>query len=81
MPLSELVGEGRLVRRQGSGTYVADPKIQWPLQMTSFTEQASANGYATSTRLLDAARTKADDEIAARLAVRPGASTYTMFAI
>lgn len=74
--LSELVGEGRLVRRQGSGTYVAEPKITWPLQMTSFTEQASANGYATSTRLLGAVRTRAEDEIAARLAVRPGASTY-----
>jgi GntR family transcriptional regulator len=74
--LSELVGEGRLVRRQGSGTYVAEPKITWPLQMTSFTEQASANGYTTSTRLLDAVRTHADEEIAARLSVHPGASTY-----
>ena len=74
--LSELVGEGRLVRRQGSGTYVAEPKISWPLQMTSFTEQASANGYSTGTRLLEATRTRADEEMAARLAVRPGASTY-----
>src|SRR5262249_7417116 len=39
--LAELVGEGRLVRRQGSGTYVAEPKVSWPLRMTSFTEQAS----------------------------------------
>jgi GntR family transcriptional regulator len=74
--LSELVGEGRLVRRQGSGTYVAEPKITWPLQMTSFTEQASANGYETSTRLLEATRTRADEVVAARLAVRPGASIY-----
>ena len=29
--LAELVGEGRLVRRQGSGTYVAEPKVSWPL--------------------------------------------------
>jgi GntR family transcriptional regulator len=76
--LSELVGEGRLVRRQGSGTYVAEPKILWPLQMTSFTEQASATGYVSSTRLLEAVRTKADDEIAGRLAVRPGASVYVI---
>lgn len=74
--LSELVGEGRLVRRQGSGTYVAEPKIAWPLQMTSFTEQAGSFGYEVSTRLLQATRTKADEDIAARLAVRPGASTY-----
>jgi GntR family transcriptional regulator, nutrient-sensing system regulator len=76
--LSELVGEGRLVRRQGSGTYVAEPKVSWPLQMTSFTEQASATGYSSSTRLLEAVRAKADDEIATRLAVRPGASVYVI---
>jgi GntR family transcriptional regulator len=70
--LGELVGEGRLVRRQGSGTFVAEPKVSWPLQMTSFTEQATANGRVASTRLLHAQREKADDEVAARLGVRPG---------
>jgi GntR family transcriptional regulator len=74
--LAELVGEGRLVRRQGSGTFVAEPKIVWPLQMSSFTNQANAYGYATSTRLLEAARDRADVEIADRLAVKPGAPTY-----
>jgi len=67
-----LTGEGRLVRRQGSGTFVAEPKVSWPLQMTSFTEQATANGRVASTRLLHAQREKADDEVAARLGVRPG---------
>src|SRR3569833_2194048 len=38
--LTELVTEGRLVRRHGSGTYVAEPKLAWPLQMQSFTAQA-----------------------------------------
>lgn len=74
--LAELVGEGRLIRRQGSGTYVAEPKITWPLQMTSFTEQASEYGYESSTRLLSAGRSAATPEIAERLAIRPGASTY-----
>lgn len=74
--LAELVGEGRLVRRQGSGTYVAEPKITWPLQMTSFTEQASAYGYTSSTRLLSAGRSSASDEIADRLAIRAGSSVY-----
>ncbi len=74
--LSELVGEGRLVRRQGSGTYVAEPKIPWPLQMTSFTEQAQAFGYTATTRLLEATRTRADQDVAARLEVPPGASVY-----
>ena len=74
--LSELVGEGRLVRRQGSGTYVAEPKIAWRLHMTSFTEQAAAAGYSASTQLLDAVRERASEDIAARLAIKPGAGVY-----
>ena len=58
--LSELVGEGRLVRRQGSGTYVAEPKITWSLQMTSFTEQAAVAGLSAGTRLLHTGRQKAE---------------------
>ncbi|MDQ1729850.1 MAG: GntR family transcriptional regulator, nutrient-sensing system regulator [Pseudonocardiales bacterium] len=74
--LSELVGEGRLVRRQGSGTYVAEPKIAWPLHMTSFTEQAAAAGYSASTQLLDAVRERASEDIASRLGIKTGASVY-----
>lgn len=74
--LGELVGEGRLVRRQGSGTYVAEPKISWPLQMTSFTEQAAAAGFAATTQLLEAGRRRASEEAADRLRIRPGAAVY-----
>jgi len=74
--LAELVGEGRLVRRQGSGTFVAEPKIQWPLQMTSFTAQASTAGYVTTTRLLEAVRTRAAEDVAQRLGVRTGGPVY-----
>jgi GntR family transcriptional regulator len=74
--LGELVGEGRLVRRQGSGTYVAEPKITWPLQMTSFTEQAKSTGHNATTELLDASRSRASDEVAARLHIKSGASIY-----
>jgi GntR family transcriptional regulator len=74
--LSELVGEGRLVRRQGSGTYVAEPKISWPLQMTSFTEQAAAAGYSATTELLDAGRRRATEEVAMRLGLKTGAPVY-----
>ena len=76
--LAELVGEGRLVRRQGSGTYVAEPKVSWPLRMTSFTEQAKASGRAVSTELIDARRDRASDEIADRLALRPGAPVHSI---
>jgi len=74
--LGELVGEGRLVRRQGSGTYVAEPKMTWPLQMTSFTEQAAANGFIAGARLLSSERMRATGEAATRLRLLPGAYMY-----
>jgi GntR family transcriptional regulator len=70
--LLELVAEGRLVRRQGSGTYVADGKITWPLHLASFSEQAAANGLSASSRLLAVARVPADSPTAERLGVRVG---------
>jgi GntR family transcriptional regulator len=70
--LVELVAEGRLVRRQGSGTCVADAKITWPLQLTSVTEQASANGQVASSQLLGVERTRASQELAEQLGLRPG---------
>lgn len=70
--LVELVAEGRLVRRQGSGTYVAEPKITWPLHLSSFTEQAAAAGFTASTELLAADGIEAGPEIAARLGLDRG---------
>jgi GntR family transcriptional regulator len=74
--LVELVAEGRLVRRQGAGTFIADPKITWPLHLTSFTEQAEANGFVASTTLLAAERVRAEGEVAARLDLAEGAGVF-----
>lgn len=71
--LTELVAEGRLVRRQGSGTYVAEAKITWPLHLASFTEQAEANGMIATSQLLGAKRARADDEVADKLQLLRGA--------
>jgi GntR family transcriptional regulator len=76
--LVELVTEGRLVRRQGSGTYVADAKITWPLHLASFTEQAAANGLTASSQLLDAQRVKATGEVADKLGLTEGAPVYRL---
>jgi len=70
--MTELATEGRLERRQGSGAYVAEPKLAWPLQMSSFTEQAAASGLAVQTSLLAAERVPASAEIAAALKIRDG---------
>ena len=74
--LGELVGEGRLIRRHGSGTYVAEPKLGWPLQMTSFTEQAGAIGHEVATELIDATEYAAGEEVARRLDLAPGAAVH-----
>lgn len=74
--LSELVVEGRLVRRQGSGTYVAEPKITWPLYLASFTEQVKASGFAPSSQVLGTQRVPAGVELARRLGVAQRAPLY-----
>jgi GntR family transcriptional regulator len=74
--LSELVTEGRLVRRQGSGTYVAEPKLAWPLQMSSFTEQAASSGLKVETSLISAERISATEDIANLLQLKVGAPVH-----
>ncbi|HEX2903491.1 MAG TPA: GntR family transcriptional regulator [Jatrophihabitans sp.] len=76
--LSDLVAEGRLIRRQGAGTFVAEPKITWPLQLTSFTEQAAAVGFQAGARLLSAVRLRAEAEAASRLALAAGTAVYRL---
>ncbi len=47
--IETLIGEGLIVRKQGSGTYVA-PRIEAPgSYLSSFTEDAKARGEATGT--------------------------------
>ncbi|HEV2377391.1 MAG TPA: GntR family transcriptional regulator [Streptosporangiaceae bacterium] len=70
--LAELVIEGRLIRMQGRGTFVAMPKVAQMLELASYTEGMRAQGLDPQTVLLDTEYIAADDELAALLAVRPG---------
>jgi GntR family transcriptional regulator len=74
--LSELVVEGRLVRRQGSGTYVAEPKITWPLYLASFTEQVEASGFKPSAEMIGTHRIAATAELAQQLQLPARAPVY-----
>src|SRR5579875_4052578 len=76
--LSELVVEGRLVRRQGSGTYVAEPKITWPLYLASFTQQVTAAGLEPTAEVLAAHRVSADAELADRLGLPHRSPVYRL---
>ena len=51
--LDDLVREGLLVRRRGSGTFVSEPKIAQELTMTSFTEEMRRRGMTPSSRTID----------------------------
>lgn len=71
--LIELVNEGRLVREQGKGTFVAEPKIsQGLLRLTSFSEDMRARGMTPGAIVLDRATIPADLKLAQELNVPEG---------
>lgn len=71
--VGELVLEGRLTRRQGSGTYVARPKFVQPLALVSYTEGMRQRGVRPGRGLVTVEHLPADDQLAEELAIEPGA--------
>jgi GntR family transcriptional regulator len=51
--LDDLVRQGLLVRKRGSGTFVSEPKIAQELTMTSFTEDMRRRGMVPGSRTLE----------------------------
>jgi GntR family transcriptional regulator len=70
--LAELVVEGRLLRMQGKGTFVAKPKVAQALALASYTEGMRAHGLHPQTKILDIGYVAADDQLADLLGIRPG---------
>jgi GntR family transcriptional regulator len=71
--LDELVRDGYLDRRHGSGTYVTEPKIAQPLTLTSFSEDMRRRGMTPGSRTLELTTTVAGARLAHRLGVSPEA--------
>jgi GntR family transcriptional regulator len=71
--LDELVRDGYLDRRHGSGTYVTEPKIAQPLTLTSFSDDMKRRGMVPGSRTLELTTTTAGARLAHRLAVSPEA--------
>jgi GntR family transcriptional regulator len=69
--LDELVRDGYLDRRHGSGTYVTEPKIAQPLTLTSFSEEMRRRGMVPGSRTLELTITSAGARLARRLQVSP----------
>src|ERR671911_2022642 len=69
--IDELVREGLLLRRHGSGTYVAEPKIALPLTMTSFSEDMTRRGMRPGSRVVDFQCLAAGAKLGQRLQISP----------
>jgi GntR family transcriptional regulator len=70
--IAELVADGRVVHTQGSGTFVAPPKLMQVRQLTSFSQDLTSEGWRPGSVLLDIAELPAAGEVAERLGLREG---------
>ena len=71
--VSELVLEGKLQRRHGSGTYVMPPKLVQPLSLVSLSEGIRRQGGTPARKLVTLEHLPADPTLAADLRIEPGA--------
>ena len=69
--LDELVREGYLERRRGSGTFVREPKIAQELTMTSFSEDMRQRGMRPASRTLSLTTTMAGARLGRCMMVSP----------
>lgn len=70
--IDQLVGQGLVVRRRGSGNYIA-PRLEQPLsRLTSFSEELRQRGYQPSSRWLARACMRAAPEEQLSLGLSPG---------
>lgn len=71
--IEALAGDGLILRRQGSGNYVA-PLLEQPLtRLTSFTEELRQRGFSPSSRWIKRALSVAQPEEMVAFALSPGA--------
>ncbi len=76
--VDDLVVSGLLVRRHGQGTFVAPPKLDQPLAMTSFTEDMRHRGMEASAHTLSSRVGPAGARLGHRLQVSPDAEVLTV---
>lgn len=70
--IAELVADGRLEHTQGSGTFVAPPKLMQVRQLTSFSQDLTSDGWRPGSVVLDIAKLPAQAGVAERLRVPTG---------
>jgi GntR family transcriptional regulator len=70
--IDSLVGEGVLFKVQGRGTFVAKPKMDLQIRLTSYSEDIRRRGMVPASRTLDFGRIPATAHLARELKVAPG---------
>jgi len=77
--VTELVNEGLLVRRQGVGTFVAEPKlIPSHARLLSFTQRMAQLGRTASSDIIEVETIAASFDIAHHLEVQEGAHVHKL---
>lgn len=78
--LQQLSQEGYVYRRQGRGTFVAEPKIKTSLSqtITSFNEQLTSQGKQPQIKVLSLQLVPADEQIATILKTEANAPVYKL---
>jgi GntR family transcriptional regulator len=79
--LDALARDGLVVRRHGSGTFVADPRPAQPLTMTSFTQHMLASGLRPSSRTLSFTVQPAGARLGRKLRLSPSASVLRVIRV
>src|SRR6059058_3185956 len=74
--LDELVREGYLVRRHGSGTFVSEPKIAQQLTLTSFSEDMRRRGMTPDSRMVTLENVHAGPQVARQLNISPAERVF-----
>lgn len=74
--IAALVVEGRLERTQGSGTYVAQPKLVQVRQLTSYSDDVRGQGREPGSRVLGVDRVRAEPPVAEALGLSAGATVH-----
>ncbi len=74
--IAELVVDGRLERTQGSGTFVAQPKLMQVRPLTSFSQDLSEEGWRPGSTVLAVDVVEAEADLARHLRLRPGTPVH-----
>ena len=75
--ITKLVNDGLLYREKGRGTFVANPKVEQPLNgLTSFTEDMESRGMRPSSKLIGFEILDPESDVAQELQLNDGDQVY-----